>query len=351
MIAKPDKILIIQLRRIGDVVLTTPVLEVIKKNYPEAKIDFLVEPPANEILENNPNINRIHTYEKNKSLKWILKIRKLRYDWVIDFLGNPRSETIAALSGAKIKAGPANVFWRIGYNKILTKIEKPDYAAAEKIKMLSALGVTCDDETILPKVYLGDEHRTNAKNILLKVGVNVPLKDDEFLVGFSPTSRKITRRYPEKNWIELAKIMLERLNCKIMVFWGPGEKDTAKYIVDAIGDNRVFLSPEIKSLKNLAAVLKHCEILITNCNGTKHIATAVNTSTLTIHGASSPVAWTPKGFVQHQYIKNENLNCSPCTKNTCSKDIECMRELAPELVYEKAFKIISILAKQNTSFG
>lgn len=339
-IGKPGKILIIQLRRIGDVVLTTPAVKIIKKNHPQAKIDFLVEPPANEVLENNPCLNKVYLYEKNKPVKWIFEIRKNRYDWVIDFLGNPRSEVIAAFSGAKIKAGPANVFWKIGYNKILAKITKPNYAAMEKIKMLSVLDINFAENKILPEIYLTDENIKNAKEIFRSMNINLLPEKENRLIAISPVSRKITRRYPQENWVELIKLLLKNSNCKIIVLWGPGEKETADKITLSVKNNRVITAPQITSLKDLAAVLKQCSLLITNCNGTKHIATAVGIPTLTIHGASSPTAWMPVGYAKHQYVKNRSLNCVPCAKNTCPKDTICLKNLPAEIVYDKAAALL-----------
>lgn len=341
---KPKKILIIQLRRIGDVVLTTPAAEVIKKNYPEAELDFLVEPPANEILEDNPDINQILVYEKNKPLKWITEIRKRNYDWVIDFLGNPRSELITALSKAKIKAGPANVFCKLGYNRLLSKITKPDYAATEKIKMLETLGIYFEDKKILPKIYLTSKDLENATKLLEKSKI-LPLKKNQQLIAFSPASRRITRQYPVKNWIKLARLLLANPNYRIVVFWGPGEKETADKITETIKSDRLMSAPQIDNLKTLASVLKRFDLLISNCNGTKHIATGVDIPTLTIYGASNPIVWTPKGYSQHHYIKNSGLQCVPCAKNTCPKDIICLKNLPAEIVYDKAICVIENIAR------
>ena len=87
----PRKIHVIQLRRIGDVLLTTPAVEVLKANFPDAKLHFLVERPCHEVLNGNPFIDEVLVYERDKPLKWIREVRKRRYDLVVDFLSNPRS--------------------------------------------------------------------------------------------------------------------------------------------------------------------------------------------------------------------------------------------------------------------
>ncbi|MCR4294147.1 MAG: glycosyltransferase family 9 protein, partial [Elusimicrobia bacterium] len=106
--AAPRSILVVQLRRLGDVILTTPALEALKRKYPDARLDFLVEAPGAEAVAGHPAIDQVLIYDANSpwsALDWAFKIRARRYDWVIDFLANPRTALLTALSGAKVKAG------------------------------------------------------------------------------------------------------------------------------------------------------------------------------------------------------------------------------------------------------
>ena len=143
-IGTPSSILVIQLRRLGDVILTTPALDALKKKFPDAKLDFLVEKPGAEAVAGNPAIDETLVYDAEGplgALSWAFKIRARRYDWVIDFLANPRTALIAALSGAAVKAGPAHVARRWAYNVKMIQSTETCYAALEKVRWLSALGV------------------------------------------------------------------------------------------------------------------------------------------------------------------------------------------------------------------
>ena len=145
--AAPRSILVIQLRRLGDVVLTVPALEALKKRFPDAKLDFLVESPGAEAVAGHPAIDEILTYDAEGlfgALSWALRIRARRYDCVVDFLANPRTALITALSGAKVKAGPAHVARRWAYNLKLLQSKDTCYAALEKVRWLTALGVKPD---------------------------------------------------------------------------------------------------------------------------------------------------------------------------------------------------------------
>ena len=115
-ISAPRSILVLQLRRIGDVILTTPAVAALKKRFPEAAIDFLVEKPGAEVLAGNPHIRKIQVYEAinwRQALSEMSRVRRARYDWVIDFMGNPRTALLTFLSGAGVKAGPARLITRL----------------------------------------------------------------------------------------------------------------------------------------------------------------------------------------------------------------------------------------------
>jgi len=199
------KILVIQLRQIGDVLLTMPAVEVLSKNFPKSQIDFLVEKPAHEIAVRNPFINHVLIYEKSHSLKWIFKIRKAKYDLVIDFLSNPRSALLTYLSGAQIKAGPDYTSSKWAYNLRMKKRNASKYTAFLKIDLLKKIGI----ENIFypyPKFFLTGEDELHALSELRKLSI----PDGAFIVAFAPTSKRPTRKWPEEHYAKLSSIILEK---------------------------------------------------------------------------------------------------------------------------------------------
>lgn len=323
-------ILIIQLRRIGDVLLTTPAIEVLRKNFPNSKIDFLVEKPCNETVIGNPFINNILIYDKKTPLKWIRDIRRKKYDLVIDFLSNPRSALITTLSGAKIKAGPQYTSSKWAYNLKLPKNELYNkYNPFLKIDLLKPLKL----KKIFypyPKIYVPSQDCQWAKKELL----NFNFKQNDLIIGFSPASRRNARQWPKEHFIELAKLITTRLSARILVFWGPGEKTLAKEIVQKAALPKVFIAPQTPSILKLAAMFNKIDLLISNFNGAKHIAQAVNIPTLGICSYDLPENWTPINDDRYQTIKLD-LNCNDCRKNSCKNNFKCLTDLKPEIVYAK----------------
>lgn len=315
-LAPPRRILVIQLRRLGDVILTTPALAALKREFPESKLDFLVEAPGAEAVAGHPAIDEILTYEAPglpETLSWIMKVRARNYDWVIDFLANPRTAMITALSGAAVKAGPAHVRRSWAYNVGLKQSEQTCYAADEKIRWLSALGVRSGTEPALPTLHLvGNEGET----------ANV--------VGLVPPSRKETRRWPAASYARLGRLLREKHGCTLKVFWGPGEKELADEVVRGIGQGASAI-PETRAIKDLARELASCRVVVTNCAGPKHVAVALGVPTVTIHGSSDPAAWNPK-HPKHPFVRLEELPCIGCRSNDCPYNLECMTQLPAERV-------------------
>ncbi|HOX22468.1 MAG TPA: glycosyltransferase family 9 protein, partial [Elusimicrobiales bacterium] len=167
-----SKILVIQLRRIGDALLATPAVRLLKRVYPSATVDFLAEPQAADALAGNPHINEVILYDKKHPLKALWNIRNRGYDIVIDYMGNPRSGLITFLSGAPVKAGPGNVFWTCAYNKIMSLGEPPVYSSAEKIRMLEHIGIKNTGVSPLPAIYFLPEHKAWAEGILKTLGLS-----------------------------------------------------------------------------------------------------------------------------------------------------------------------------------
>jgi len=323
-LSDPKSILVIQLRRIGDVILATPAVAALKKRFPQAEIDFLVEPPGAQALEGNPHIRRILSYDAKGligTLSWVSKVRSLHYDWIIDYLGTPRSAILTAGSGAAVKAGPAHVSHRWAYNHPLVQSTTTHYGALEKIRVLKNLGVPSENADFMPRLYLTRKAATPAN-----------------VVGLVPASRKVTRRWPAASYAELGKQLRKRYGCDILVFWGPGEKELANEVVSGIGDG-AKITPETATLKEAANLMAPCRLVVTNCNGPKHMAVALGVPTVTIHGSSDPVSWNPND-PKHLVVRLDDLFCIGCALNTCPYKLECMTQLPPERVFAAAQRLL-----------
>ncbi|MBI5594535.1 MAG: glycosyltransferase family 9 protein [Elusimicrobia bacterium] len=333
----PKSILVVMLRRIGDVILTTPALRALRKLHPSARIDMLVEPPCHEVLLGNPDASRVLLYGSApvNYLYWLLRVNRERYDWVVDFMGNPRTAALTAASRAPVRAGPAHVSHRWAYTHPMAQsADRARYSALEKILMLRSLGLDADASDYMPRMSADAESEEFANESWRRM--RLPPGP---VVGLVPASRRETRRWPAQRFAELGRLLRDRLGARLLVFWGPGEEALAGAVRDGIGTAAV-LSPRTGSVRQLAALLGRCALLVTNCNGPKHIAVARGIPTVTVHGSSDPDAWNPPDSPLHAVVRRSELTCIGCRSNTCPTRIECLSELAADRVFAACERLL-----------
>ncbi|HAH07066.1 MAG TPA: hypothetical protein DCM05_11205 [Elusimicrobia bacterium] len=334
----PKRILVIMLRRIGDVLLTTPALRALRKAFPGALIDFLVEPPSDQLLRGETALSNVLRFDRSffGTLSWLGRVQG--YDWVIDYMGNPRTALLTWASRAPLRAGPAQVAHRWAYTHPMKESSVPCYSALEKIRVLRAIGLFLDETDYFPVLSVPADARQAAERAAAAL-----LPGSSPLVGLVPASRKVTRRWPARHYIELGRLLRDKLAARLLVFWGPGERELAEEVARGIGADAAP-APQAPDLMDLAAALSLCRIVVTNCNGPKHIAAACGVPTLTVHGSSDPACWNPPDPVRHPFIRLESLPCIGCRKNDCPRGLECLEKLEPQAVFEAAERLLGIRA-------
>jgi ADP-heptose:LPS heptosyltransferase len=264
-------------------------------------------------------------------------VRKTKYDWVIDLLSNPRSAMITALSGAKVRAGNERNFHKFYAYNFKFKYPRTDYIYNPDLKLnfLKQLGVKWPSEHApLPKYYFTSAQLKKRDGIYKKAGIN---KEDT-VIGFFATPGTRTRTWPARYFRELAPLLHKKYKAKIVVIYGPGEKQRALEITKNMPPY-IALAPRTKNLEDLFIILGRLNLLIACCGGTKHMAVAAGAPTVTIHSMTYAEAWTPAHDPRHIALK-ATADCSPCFRGDCPHNMKCMATIPPQKVFEAAQKIL-----------
>ncbi len=326
---KPNsKILVIQLRRIGDVLLTTPVLRALRRKFTEAQIDFLVEKPGAEILVANPYINNLLVYDKKDQLNWIRRVRAAKYDIILDFLGNPRTAWLVGLSGAKYRFGFKRPGRDFVYTNKITPDPVPKYVPAFKLDLLKPLGIESKN------VDLDLPISTLAKERINSFMAKEKIRETDTLVGISPTSRRQARRWLKQGFAEIADLLMQKYGAKIIFFWGPGEET---YIDDIISlmKTKPLKSPALTIAESVALTSK-LKLFIGNDNGPMHIAQGLKIPTVVVFGPTQSTNWSepaPRNIV----VKAE-VPCLECNKQECDS-MCCMDRVTVSMVEQAIQKV------------
>ncbi|MBI2118052.1 MAG: glycosyltransferase family 9 protein [Elusimicrobia bacterium] len=326
------KILIIQLRRIGDVVFTLPVLDLLKRNFPNAQIDFLVEPPADELTQLNPNIHETLVYHKKEAWRWIFKIRKNKYDCVLDFHANGRSLLLTFFSGAPLKIGFEGPLTRKMIYTTCVKTDRNKFIVEQKIDLINAI-LPKKERSWVWDLKLPIQELKKAEQSLRMLGIG----EKDQVIGLLPFHRHPIRAWKNEFFQQTALRLMKQVGYKILLLCGPKEKETLEKEINK--NSEKFIIIETDSLIQMAALLKQCSCVIANDNGPQKIAMAVGTPTLTIFGPTNPLSINPNKF-PHLYVRNEQLPCLACERNRCPYHHECMENLTPEIVLNKINAIL-----------
>lgn len=298
-----SKILVIQFRPFGDVLMATSYLAALREAFPQAQIDFLVFKPYDLILKNNPYISHVITWRKIANptfiFHWIIflwRLRRERYDLVIDqHFGTGSAEVVAAV-GAKYRLGWRHSRFKCLYNLVATR-GKPIYNAVRNLNMLKPLGIEVNEPVLF--YHIDKESEELATRWIAEKQLN-PQK----LIMFSPGCKIPSRQWSRDRYSRLARILTEKHGYSVVVLWAPNEEDDARYVVNTANYPNVLLAPPT-TLNEGAAFVKNSLLLVCNTCGLMHIGVATGAKTLTIFGPTKPDQWTAQGLIPgHCHLHN-----------------------------------------------
>ncbi|MDA3906354.1 MAG: glycosyltransferase family 9 protein [Bacteroidales bacterium] len=314
------KILLIRFSSIGDLVLTTPVIRVINQQLSGIEIHFLTKKQFTVILENNPYLTKIHSFDKNLQVV-IPKLKQEKFDLIIDLHKNFRSYLVKRKLGVKSIS-----FDKLNFEKWLRvhlKINRlPDKHLVDRyFDALKFLGLENDN---LGLDYFEGEENIKIKNIL-------PKTFQKAYVVFALAGTYFTKKIPLEKWAELARIS----PLPILLLGGAGEKELGEKLIGELFAQPIYNACDELNLNQSAALIRDAEIVITGDTGLMHIAAAYQKRTISIWGNTIPefgmYPYMPQNIDNVSIIENKDLSCRPCSKlgySKCPKGhFNCMMQL------------------------
>ncbi|MFQ5673774.1 MAG: glycosyltransferase family 9 protein [Nitrospinales bacterium] len=326
----PDpKILLVRLRSIGDVTLSTAVFPSIKETFPGCKLDFLVMPPNDELVRHDPHLDEIILLDRGwpALLGLLRKLRKTSYDLVVDLHGGPRSAWITVFSKAKCRVGLARSRRARFYNVTVDPVFKGSVPAVRfQARMLELLGFEVRRET--PKIYVNEDERKSIEQKLMKVGVG-----SEYAV-IHPGVDSPHNDWQAEKFARVADALQGGNGLRVVFACAPSQVRQVDAIAEKMQTPRHSLAG-CTSLGELAALLQRAKFLLCHNSGPMHMAAAVGTPVFALFGAVAPDRWVPQVEPHHVFYKN--VECSPCTRVTrkpeCFRgDAECKRLISADEV-------------------
>jgi heptosyltransferase-3 len=349
-LASCKKALVIKLRHLGDVLLTSPIFTLLKKEYPQIDIDAYVYQESVPVLEGHPSIHNIFTYDRAwkkgsffsriaKEYDVLHRLRAEKYDLVINLTEGDRGALVAWYSGAKIRVGldpQGKGFY--GKKKLYTHIVKhcgsPRHTVERNLDALRVLGIFPQEkerELLFPM----------SQETLHKVAQDIKeygLVEKDFIL-IHPSSRWKFKCWSIIKYQELIGRLLDRKE-KVVISGGidPIEKKMIEDILKPFGNAVINLTGQI-SIKELGAWIFFSKLLFCVDSLPLHIASALKSRVVVLFGPSSDLQWGPWQNPRATVIR-KNISCRPCSLDGCggSKGSDCLFSLSVDEVFSALYQ-------------
>ena len=330
--ASPRRILIIKPSAIGDVVHTLPVLNLLRRRWPDSHISWLVTPACAGLLEGHPQLNQVIRFERRELgrswrsaraaldlLRFARSLKAGGFDLVIDLQGLFRSGWLAGATRSPVRVGPANAregAWLFYTHGVRTGT--PEQHAIERyLTVAEALG--CERGPV-EFVFAVDEADRAAAAAMAPRGAYAVLM---------PGANWATKQWPVERFAALVEPIRTRFGLECVVSGGPDVAGLAARIpgaVDLAGRT---------NLRQLVALLERAALVIANDSGPMHIAAALGRPLVTPYGPTNPVRTGP--YARESSVVRLDIPCSPCYSRRCSHQ-SCLQWLTIDPVLELAEK-------------
>ena len=330
--------LVIQTSFLGDTVLTTPLIAELSRRGP---VDVVTTPASAKLLANNPHIRSVIPFDKRGVdggvfgfLKMARKLRGFGYGSAYLAQGSMRSAALAMAAGVSRRVGFAGHAGKMLYTE---KVEyREDLHHSTRLLRLAVPDAA--QETPRPRLYPGIPERGAVDRFLALHDVH-----DEGLplVALAPASIWGTKRWPYYG--ELARELAGK--ARIVVVGSADDMALAEEICRAAGETSMNAAGAL-SLLGSAELIRRCNLLVTNDSAPQHLASAVDTPTITIFGPTVPTFGFGPLARHSETVGNADLACRPCHKHGPQRcpltHWRCMRDLAPSAIAARVMDILPV---------
>lgn len=335
-------ILIVKLSAIGDVIHALPVAYALKETYPEARITWVVEPPAYDLLTNNPYIDEIVLFEKKKfkSLGGFIKhirplaakLRQTKYDAVLDLQGLFKSAAIAWLSKAPLKLGTCNM--REGSDRVSRPVigaHATGHIVERYLDVARELG--CRVDKVVFPVEITDKEADIAGKLMAQAGADIKNPYVVLAVGANWPNK----RWPTKYFAELVDWLYNKNIIPVIIGGGVVDERLAAEIEAAAEIPPVNLVGKT-TLKQLAHIIKQAKATFGGDTGPVHLSAGLKVPTVMVMGPTDANRNGPYGQLENAV--EVSYDCKHCWKRECRFQRDCLENIALVQVTGKLEKFI-----------
>jgi len=332
------RLLLLRFRLLGDIILTTPAVQLLREAYPSAKLDYVVEPSFREAVEGLPGIDEVLVFDRarlkrhpSENLAFMLDARSRCYDAVIDFHGGPRSGVIARSTGAPVRIGYSGPQAFLFYNRRVRRSVPGTrfHSVVQQIRLLEPLGIAHAEE--LPGVRMPEPPASSwgmADGLLRGARAG----GYEGLAVLHVPPPKPFRDWGAERAAEVAEGLVARGLQPVLV--GGEDSVDAAECLRALSRERAVSVAGRTTLLDLRALIAVSRIFVGVDSGPMHVAATTSTPIVAIFGPNVPGIsgpWSTRATI----IEEADLSCRPCDQRGCAHgDFRCYGRIAARRILE-----------------
>ncbi|MBN2071311.1 MAG: glycosyltransferase family 9 protein [Candidatus Krumholzibacteriota bacterium] len=347
-LGRVDRILIVRYFALGDIALSVPIVRGMREAFPESEISYLVWERYSDALLGVEEVDRVIIL-KEGIFEWLMMARRLRrdrYDFILDLVSSPGSAQLSWLSGAKVRIGmeTGRNDWCYHYllpRRFEKESRKIKYYTLDTNRELMKMMVTGSDGMAWTPVNRSDDASLEIGFPPARYGedwakeyfAGLPSTRGGY-AGITASSSYLSKSWPIENLSKLAREIHYEFDIIPVIIWGPGEEKDAMKLRDSVKSS--ILPPLIK-IPELGAMIRRLRFLVGIDSGPKHIAVLEGVPTVTLFGPTDPMVWDP--VTEKHRVLSVDMECFPCRDRDCP-DNRCMKDIEVDDVLDEIRKII-----------
>jgi heptosyltransferase-2 len=339
----PGRILVIRLDRLGDVVLSTPVFDELRRKFPHAVITAMVRPPCRDAVAGHPAVDEVVVYDKEgahhsprATINFARSLRRYEFDTALVLHPSNRSHWIPWLARIPVRIGyDRKNAWLLTHRLPHRKQEGLKHEAAYTLELLRPFGI--EPRPPRPTIAVTPKAEERVAALLAAAGVG----PGERLVAIHPSASCISKRWMPERFAQVADRLSSEQRVRVCLIAGPAEAAHAEAVARAMRQPAVNFAGRI-SVGEMAALLRRCRLLVSNDSGPVHVAAAVGTPVVDIFGRNqrglSPDRWGPIG--EGHVVLHKEVGCVTCLAHNCDIEFLCLTALSADEVYGAAVSVL-----------
>ena len=332
-----QRIGVIHLNQIGDLVFSLPLLKALKDQAPGSEVHSILRPHLRELLSASPFVDRLISRKRGlkNQIDLLGELRRQKYDLLVTLSNSTECLLLAGLSGARLKAGFSNWPWDLGLD-VKEKVEG-HHGWYNNAKLLRRMKIDIRKDDYVGLLVLPPRESPEPGG---------PHPEKVVVISPGASLRRRVKAWEEKKFGELIVRLKERYDLHPMIVGGPEDREVIDQVIGFVKEmdrgGTVTSIPNLAgklSLKDLCYLLKGASLFVGVDSGIMHLASSLDIPVVGIFGPSDPFYVAPQN-ARSAIVREEGMDCVPCYLKGCEAR-ECMKRIKVEKVFEACERLLN----------